>query len=164
MWRANSLEKTLMLGKTEGKRRGQQRMRWLDSTTNSMDMNLSNLQEIVKDREARHATVHGVTKCQVWLGKWTTPQWVRIHLSSQGAWVQSLVWENSTYHGASKPVCHNDWAHVLQLLKPTCLRLVLCNKRSHCNEKPAHCNLRLVSSFQLEKACTAIKIQHSQNK
>ena len=54
-----------MLGKIEGKRRGQQRMRWLDSTTNSMDMNLSNLQEIVKDRDARHATVHGVTKCQV---------------------------------------------------------------------------------------------------
>ena len=60
------MEKTLMLGKTEGKRRrGQQRMRWLESTTNSMDMNFSNLQEIVKDREARNATVHRVTKCQV---------------------------------------------------------------------------------------------------
>ena len=65
MCRTDCLEKTLMLGKIEGKRRGQQRMRWLDSTTNSMDMNLSNLQEIVKDRDARHATVHGVTKCQV---------------------------------------------------------------------------------------------------
>ena len=82
MWRGNSLEKTLMLGKTEGKRRrGQQRMRWSESTTNSMDMNFSNLQEIVKDREARNATVHRVTKCQVWLGKWIPPQWVRIHLS-----------------------------------------------------------------------------------
>ena len=60
MSRANSLEKTLMLGKSEGKRRReQQRMRWLDSTTNSMDMNLSNLQEIVKDREARHASPQG---------------------------------------------------------------------------------------------------------
>ena len=62
-WRADSLEKTLMLGKTEGKRRsGQQRMRWLDDITNSMDMNLSKFQETVKDREAWHVAVHGVTK------------------------------------------------------------------------------------------------------
>ena len=61
--RANSLEKTLILGKTEGKmRRGQQRMRWLDSITDSMDMNLSKLWEIVEDRGGRHAVVHGVTK------------------------------------------------------------------------------------------------------
>jgi len=56
------LEKTLMLGKTEGKRRrGQQRMRWLDSIINSMDINSSKFQEIVKDREARHAAVQGIT-------------------------------------------------------------------------------------------------------
>ena len=63
MQRADSLEKTLMLGKIAGKwRRGQQRMRWLVGITHSMDMSLSKLQEIVKDREAHHAVVHGVTK------------------------------------------------------------------------------------------------------
>ena len=73
MQRADSLGKILMLGKTEGRRRrGWQRMRWLDVFTNSMDMSLSKLQEIVKDREVWYAAVHGVTKNWTCLRDWTT--------------------------------------------------------------------------------------------
>ena len=99
MQRANSLEKTLMLGKIEGNRREQQRMRWWDSVTDSVDTNLSKLQEIMKDRGAWHAAVHGVAKSQTRLSDWaTTTSWLLTILTGGRLLTMDHAASRSFYH------------------------------------------------------------------
>ena len=113
MQRANSLENTLMLGKIEDRRRGRQRMRWLDGITDWVDINLSKLQEIVKDREAWWVAVHGITKSRTRLSEWTTA--TRDHPNHRDA---SFIIRNVAHRERGAPDGRNENSSLQKFMVP----------------------------------------------
>ena len=123
MRRTDSFEKTLMVGKIEGKRRGRQRMRWLDGITHPMAMSLRGLLELVMDRESWYAAVHGITKNQTQLSKWAELNLIRL----EAQWV-SVEWMTVNYYQRDE-LKENSWIRVLSQVTspPWCFLFMFLN-------------------------------------
>ena len=118
VWRTDSLEKSLMMGKIEGRRRQQQRVRWLDSIIDSMDMSLSKPRKLVMNREASHAAVHGVAMSRTWLSDWTELNWMEKAMathSSTLAWKIPWTEEPGRLQSMGSLRVGHDWATSLSL-------------------------------------------------